>query len=414
MKEIFQEIFFIMRSNKLRTSLTGFAVSWGIFILMILLGFSNELRRMGEQNYSSTRQNTLTISGGRTSMVHNGLKKNRRIKVEAKDSVLFSTKFHPIVEGVTSVQDFNQMMKLGKKEVTTSLACVTPDYIDFANINVLYGRFINKIDIEERRKVLVMNKEVAKLFFGSEEAALGKEVELSKLKYTIVGVSSEKWNNKWSNNYMPITTRNVIYSQSRTYDNLTLMLGDVANLEEAEDIELVVRNRAANIYNFNPEDKRGVWIRNNFKQYFESRSMGMGIYIFTWIIGLGTLLIGVVGVSNIMLISVKERTREFGIRKALGAKPRSILFLVIIEGITITTIFGYIGIIMGAGLLELISLAMTSGGEKSASDFGAMGIQIDLNIVYLATTLLVISGVIAGLIPALKAVRIKPIDAMRG
>ena len=414
MKEIFQEIFFIMRSNKLRTSLTGFAVSWGIFILMILLGFSNELRRMSEHNYSSTRQNTLTLSGGRTSMVHNGLKKNRRIKVEAKDSALFSANFNPIIEGVTSMQDFNQMMRYEKKESTTSLACVTPDYIDFANIEMIYGRFINKIDIDQRRKVLVMNKEVAKMFFGSEQEALGKDVELSNLKYTIVGVSSERWNSKWSNNYMPITTRNVIYSQSRTYDRLTLMLNDIDNIEDAEKIELVVRNRAANIYNFNPEDKRGVWIRNNFKKYFEARSMGMGVYIFTWIIGLGTLLIGVVGVSNIMLISVKERTREFGIRKALGAKPRSILFLVIIEGITITTIFGYIGIIMGAGLLELVRLAFTSGGEKQVHDFGAMGIQIDLNIVYMATTLLIISGVIAGMIPALKAVRIKPIDAMRG
>ncbi len=412
MKEILQEIFYSMKSNKLRTFLTGFAISWGIFMLIVLLGAGNGLRNGTIENMRYMRENTMQVFGSLTSLPYKGMAQGRWIRFWESDSVYFNKQMSPQVVGVMPVKKlWSQQFAYGRNTHSGSIQGVMPDYGAYKPFDILYGRFINTLDMREQRKVLVLNRAVAGLLLRDVPLSdvVGKWVKLQGLSFRVVGVYEDAGNSGWSETFLPYTTLKQLFSGQDRVSTFTLLLDGVENKEEAEALTELARRQAAHHYQFDPNDRRGVWVWSMMENYFDQMAVSRGLMYFVWLIGLCSLMSGIVGVGNIMLISVKERTREFGIRKALGARTNSILGLVLVEAVVITSLFGYIGMVLGIGLLELINYILRSSNNEAFVNVG-----VDIPTVLQATLLLIVAGVLAGFIPAKRAVSIRPIDAMRG
>ena len=412
MKEILQEIFYSMKSNKLRTFLTGFAISWGIFMLIVLLGVGNGFRNGSIENMRYMQENTMRISGSSTSLPYKGMAKGRMIRFGESDSVYFNDQMSPHVVGTMPERMlWSQQFVYGRHAHSGSIQGVMPELGSYKYFDMLYGRFINTIDIRENRKVLVLNEIVAGLLLRGVPLSevVGKWVKLQGISFRVVGVYANANNSAWSETFLPYSTMKQLFSREDRLSTFSLLLDGVETKESAVALTDLVRQRAAYHYHFDPNDRRGVWVRNMMERYFDQMAVSRGLQNFVWLIGLCSLMSGIVGVGNIMMISVKERTREFGIRKALGARTNSILGLVLIEAVVITSLFGYIGMVLGIGLLELINQIVQSAGNKAFDS-----ISVDISTVLQATLLLIASGVLAGFIPAKRAVSIRPIDAMRG
>lgn len=415
MIDLIQEIYGTIKRNKLRTFLTGFAVAWGIFMLIVLLGAGNGLIHAFENSSGDMMMNSIKIFPGWTSKPYKGLKEGREIKLNETDLDI-TAGFTDNVISVGATLDQNGVnLSYKGNHVSLNLNGVMPNYPEVEFMEMVKGRFINALDMEQKRKVIVLHeKTIEMLFDGKETDAIGKYIKASGLAYQIVGVYKDQGNFSPSA-YIPYTTLKLIYNKG---DNLGTMIFTTKNLEtvEANDVfEADYRKAIGTHHSFDPTDRSGIWIWNRLKQYMQQQN-GLGILnTAIWVIGIFTLLSGIVGVSNIMLITVKERTREFGIRKALGAKPLSILWLIIAESVVITTLFGYIGMVAGIGVTEYMN---TVAGNQ-VMDAGVVSFTffenptVDLHIAIQATLTLVIAGTLAGFFPARKAVMIRPIEALR-
>jgi putative ABC transport system permease protein len=279
------------------------------------------------------------------------------------------------------------------------------------------GRFLNQLDMRERNKVIVLDKKIADLLF-KDESPLGKQVKVGKLMFKVVGVNSKKEQWGGSNAYIPFTTAQTVFNPNRKFYQITFTVEGLHTEAENDRFNESIRELMGRQLDFDPEDEQALWVNNAQKEYVETMKIFGGITFFVGIIGILTLIAGIVGVSNIMLVSVKERTREIGIRKAIGATPMAILRTIILESIFITTLFGYIGMMLGIGLTELINFVMMqSANAAAASDEPQMSVftnpTVDIGYALFATVVLIIAGVVAGYLPARKAVRVQPIEAMR-
>lgn len=418
MLDILQEIFQTLRKNKLRTTLTGLSVSWGIFILIVLLGAGNGLKNGVTSNFSDRATNRVAVSSGTTSMPHNGLKSGRDLKfaekeIKAIEEQLAETRM------VTARISSNQTISYGSEYGSYEIRGVMPAYHDIENliINSENGRFINQLDVNNTNKVIVLDKKIADLLFKNG-SALGKDVKVGKLMFKVVGVNSKKA--QWGSpiGYIPFSTAQLIYNPNKKFNQITFTVEGLNTKEDNEHFDNTLRSLMGRHLNFNPADKQALWVNNSQAEYIETQKIFGGITIFVSIIGLLTLIAGIVGVSNIMLVSVKERTKEIGIRKAIGAPPSSILKSIILESLIITTLFGYIGMLMGIGLTEIINFVMEQAANaKPATDEVQMSVfqnpTVNIGYAMFATVVLIIAGIIAGYMPARKAVRIKPVEAMR-
>jgi putative ABC transport system permease protein len=260
---------------------------------------------------------------------------------------------------------------------------------------------------------VVIDENTARKLFGVAELAIGKMVRLTNgVNFQVVGVTEAEYEDSRPSIFIPLATANVIYNPSGWVYDVSYELEGVETAEEAKAYSERLRGQLAQYYGYDPADQNAIWIANRIESYEQSKMIFNGISLFIWVIGIGTLIAGIVGVSNIMLITVKERTREFGIRKALGATPNSILGLVVLESLVITLIFGYIGMMMGVGLSELLCMFFPEGGGSSMQLTFLSNPTVDLGIVFSATMVLVVAGVLAGYMPARNAVKIKPIEAM--
>jgi putative ABC transport system permease protein len=267
------------------------------------------------------------------------------------------------------------------------------------------------MDMQEARKVIVLHKKTVAALFRNEPP-LGKYVVVDKVAYQVVGIYEEEEMGELPSIYIPLTTAAQIYNSSTgpNYNRLFFLLDGLTTMEANEAFELDLRQTMGRKHTFNPADRRAMWVWNRLKNYMQTMGMFSGIALFVWIIGIGTLIAGVVGVSNIMLITVKERTKEFGIRKALGATPFSILKLIVMEALLITGFFGYMGMVAGVGVTELANKILSQGGGEMKAFTNP---TVELPVVFTATAVLIISGVLAGYFPARKAVKIKPLEALR-
>ncbi len=399
-----QEIFSTIRKNKLRTFLTGFSVAWGIFMLIILLGSGKGLENGVTKQFEQDATNSIWVYRGQTSMPFKGLKPGRRIKFTNEDYDISKRDIKNIDNVSSRLSIFQQRILSYKNEYGNfDIIGVHPGTKYLENVKVLEGRFLNDIDINSSRKAVAISTDVKKALF-KDQPFLGEYININKIPFKVIGLfedSSERDNQRV---YIPVSTAQKIFTGGTEIQNLAFTTGD-ADVKESLEIEDEIRNSFASRHKFDKEDQRAIFINNNVEQFTQFQNLFKGIRMFVWIIGIGTIIAGIVGVSNIMLIVVKERTKEIGIRKAIGATPRSIIGLVLLESILITSFAGYIGLVLGVGLLELIS-------PHIQSDFFTNP-EADFRIAVSATILLILSGALAGFVPARKASSIKPIEALR-
>lgn len=417
MHDIFAEILATAKRNKLRTALTGFSVAWGIFMIIFLLGAGNGLINAQMQQSNRFMDNSMMVGGGMTTKAYDGLKEGREIQLNDKDIDVTSNEYPNIVDDVgATIQQQGNSVSLGENYVSTQMQGVYPNEIRINKKEMLHGRFINDIDLKERRKVIVMGSDDTKeLWGGNIKDFIGKHVNVGKMAFMVVGIYKSDKSGRNTSIYTPFTTFRTIYNKGDKTDRIVFSFHGLPTEKANEEFEKNYLARLNGNHRAAPDDEGAIWIWNRFTQ---SMQMNTGIGIIQtalWIIGLFTLLSGIVGVSNIMLITVKERTREFGIRKAIGATPWSILKLIIIESVIITTFFGYVGMLLGVAANEYMDATIghttVNSGVFEATMFLNPTVGIDVCIE--ATLVMIIAGTIAGLIPARKAAKIRPIEALR-
>ncbi len=411
-----QEIIATIKKNKMRTFLTGFSVAWGIFMLMILLGSGNGLSRGVAENFMRDAVNAMWIWTGRTTIPYKGLKEGRQVQLNNDDYLQVKK-----LEGVGAISGRYNMPgnKLAYNNEFGNYTIVTcqPDLQEVEQLIITKGRFINQIDVSETRKSIVLGKDIYDALF-KEEDPVGKYIKVNNVPFKVIGICQEPGTTRNRNAYIPVSTAQKIFNGSNRLHNLALTLNG-STLAESQKIEDEIRATIARKHTFDPKDENAIGMFNKLEAYLQTMKIFQAIRIFIWIIGIGTLIAGIVGVSNIMLIIVKERTKEIGIRKALGASPASVIGLVLLESVLITTIAGYIGLTLGTGLMEGINLVVEQSYAASAATNGGQGDvvfrnpTVDIGIAVSSTLILIIAGAFAGYIPAKRAARIKPIEALR-
>ena len=416
MIDLLEEIWATVRRNKLRTALTGFAVAWGIFMLIFLLGAGNGLINATENNSGRFLDNSMSVGGGTTSKEYKGLKEGREIQLQDKDITSTRQKFSVNVDSVEAqIRHAGATITYGENYLSTEIDGVAPLHARINKIEMLHGRFINDVDNSQQRKVIVLNEDQAKELNERDPAALvGQYVKMDSLAFRVVGITQSNQNGMNTSAYLPFSTLRIIYQMGDKVDNINFSFHGLQTEADNEAFEKRYKATLNANHDAAPDDEDAVWIWNRFTQAMQM-NMGMGIIRKAlWIIGLFTLMSGIVGVSNIMLITVKERTREFGIRKAIGATPASILRLIITESVIITTFFGYIGMLCGIAANEYMDA--TIGHEQvDAGLFKAtmfLNPTVGFDVCIEALVVMVIAGTLAGLIPARKAARIRPIEAL--
>jgi len=407
-----QEIFATIKKNKMRTFLTGFSVAWGIFMLMILLGSGNGLSNGVANNFMNDAVNAMWIWRGETTIPYEGMKTGRPIQFHNDDQEIVQ-KVSGV--GVSSGRYFmgnTRYSYLKESGEYTTITC-QPALKDVENLSLSEGRFINDLDIIQKRKVVVIGTDIKTALF-KDSVALGEYVNINMVPFKVVGICTEPGSTRNRNAYMPLSTAQMIFSGSNKLHNLALTI-NATTLEESQAIEEQIRNVLGKQQKFSPKNEGARGLNKKLENYIQTMKIFQAIKIFIWIIGIGTLIAGIVGVSNIMLIVVKERTKEIGIRKAIGASPSSVIGLILLESIMITTIAGYIGLVLGTGLMEMINYFMmqSAGPATDQSETIFMNPTVDINIAIYSTLLLIVAGAIAGYIPAKRAASIKPIVALR-
>ena len=433
--DFWSEIFMALRRNKLRTILTGFAISWGIFMLIILLSVGNGLKNSVNTNFADRAKNTYTIWSSETELPYKGHKANRWITLTDKDIEYLENQLYHVDE-VSPVFSKGGTLIFEDKSKSVQVEGVKPIYKDIEGIKIKEGRFVNENDMKTKAKVIVIDKITADLIREKinsdkerkntvnvrktrkskkkEVSILGQLVMINDINYTIIGVfEGQMWGNM-GQCYAPFSTMQQIYNVNNRYYQLSFTTKGLETKEDNENFRKELKRNLALLHEFSPDDQRGVWIDSSMLNALETNKIFNTINVFIWVIGIAMLISGVVGVTNIMRITVKERTVEIGIRKALGAKPRSILMSIVMEALIITTVFGYIGMFVGMGLMEIVNKILeTANAGKGASEVAVfLNLSVDIKIVLMATLVLIISGVIAGIAPAWKAVNVKPIEAM--
>lgn len=399
------EIYYVVRNNKLRTFLTAFSVAWGIFILIILLGAGRGLRNGAQQQFASDATNTIWIDGGKTTMAHNGYQPGRQIRLTNEDMDVIVKKMKGIeLKSGTAQGHMMKNMRYGNKKASFMVRSGHSDHNRLENLSVTAGRFLNENDMQQYRKVCVIGEPVKETFFSKEEA-LGKYIDVAGIPFQVVGVFKDPGRGDMDRIYIPVTTSQKVFNGQNYLDVIWLGTGDLS-VEQgsalAEDITRVLAAR----HSFNPEDRNAVSAYNNRENFERIMNMLSSISIFIWIIGIGTIVAGVVGVSNILMISVKERTKEIGIRKALGANPFSIVSLILQESLIITALSGYTGLVLGVLVLELFKKYVPD------SDF-FKNPEVDFTVAVSATLVLMIAGLLAGFFPAMRAASIQPVVALK-
>ena len=421
MRDLLQEIWESLRRNKVRTCLTGLAVAWGIFMLILLLGAGNGLLNAFLSDGDGFASNTMMVGGGRTSKPYAGYKQGRRIQISEKDMDLLRQE--PFSEKVdlisTSLSRSGYTMTYGRRYFNNVLLYGTyPGDAEMNRVKMEAGRFINEKDIKDKRKVIIITHMHAKNFLvgGTDyDRLLGQKVKVGNLTFTIIGVRHGAENEDDRDLFVPYTTVKSIFGLGDEVDDITFSFHGLTTEAESDAFEEQVRASFNAAHRAAPDDSRAVWIWNRFSQNLQMEKASGILMKALWIIGLFTLVSGIVGVSNIMLITVKERTHEFGIRKALGARPGSILKLIVTESVLITAFFGYIGMLLGMAACQILDATV---GQSKVEIFGQSVKMLDNPTVGLGTALgativLIVAGTVAGIFPARQAAKVKPIEALR-
>ena len=406
------EIINSIRKSKLRTLLTGFSISWSIFMFIVLLASSNGAKNGVMSTFGSRNVNSLSMLGGSTSIPYNGFSDDRRIELDKKDFDLIDREVFEkgfISPCITTLGTGSY----GSNYTQVSLVGVYPDYTHINGIKIKdkQGRFISDLDMHNQRKVAVINQRLKEVLFQSGEA-VGEDIIINKLRFKVVGVYEEMASSDIEKAYIPFTTSQLLFYGGWGFSSLAFTLKNIETQKGNDQFINDLRARLGLLHQFAPEDEQAVDFVNKLHLYLQTIGIFQAVNVFIWVIGLGTLFSGIVGISNIMLITVRERTRELGIRKALGARPLSILKSIVMESVVITIIFGYMGLFVGIGISKLFGWFLDTN-DNIASLAIFENPSVDIFTALGAMILLVIAGVLAGYFPARLAVKIPPIEAMR-
>ncbi len=400
-----QEIFSTIKKNKMRTFLTGFSVAWGIFMLIILLGSGYGLENGVKKEFEGDAVNYLWVNPGITSMPYKGMKPGRFIRFTNEDHEMFK-----VVEGIDKSSARiniwqNNTIQYKSEYGNYDIIGIHPDYSDLERLTMTGGRFLNPFDISKYRKNAVIGTIVQDALFKDEDP-LGKYINVSGVPFKVVGTFDDPGGERDMRRvYIPVSTAQRLFNMGNRIQNFTLIMED-ATAEESKQMEEFVKQKLASKYKFDVNDRRAMNIFNTIENFQQFMNLFAGIRLFIWIIGVGTIIAGIVGVSNIMMIVVKERTKEIGIRKSMGATPWSIISLILQESILITAFAGYVGLVLGVAVLELVSSLLPP------ADYFANP-EVNIQVAIIATIILIVSGALAGFVPARKAASIKPIVALR-
>lgn len=419
MRDLFKEITSSLKRNKMRTALTGFAVSWGIFMIIALLGAGNGLLNALLSNDSDNLVSTMEVWGMETTKPYDGLKEGRPIDLDQRDVELTGNAvFADVVDDIAPIISNGAVLTLGKEYANGTLVGVYPEYAKMQKIRIQYGRMLNDLDLEEKRKNVVVPGSIAETLLGKEghnQELVGQTIKAGRVMLKVVGVTKTDKSSNDRECLVPYSMLNTIYAHNDKVDRITFSFHGLPDEESNEAFENRYKRAINSLHRADPTDAGTLYIYNSFVGNIQMHKAINIIQTALWIIGLFTLLSGVVGVSNIMLITVKERTHEFGVRKAIGARPGSILNLIISESIAITAFFGYIGMIFGMLACEIMNVTLArktlSLMDMELNIFKDPFVGVDVAIE--ATVVLIVAGIIAGLIPAVKASRVRPIEALR-
>ena len=415
--ELLTELWATARRNKLRTALTGFAVAWGIFMIIFLLGAGNGLINAVTQNSAKMLDNSMMVWGGLTSKPYNGLKEGRQVQLDDRDLDATRHEFAANIDEVgATVNRDNLTFSLGDNYYNTTLSGVYPNEATINKKEMLFGRFINDIDISQDRKVVVISRSLAEQLVSHDVAQLvGRYINVGDFAFRVVGIYKTEENSSDNSAYTAFTTLRKMYGMGDKAGNIVFSFHGLNTEQQNDNFEKQYTARINRNHQADPTDRSSVWIWNRFTQNMQMNKGMTLIRLALWVVGLFTLLSGVVGVSNIMLITVKERTREFGIRKAIGATPASLLWLIIAESVIITLFFGYIGMLCGIAANEYMNATIGHTVVDSGLFKATMFVNptVGLDVCFGATAVMVVAGTLAGLMPAWRAARIRPIEALR-
>ncbi len=405
MIDLVNEIWQTLCTNKLRTFLTGFSVAWGIFMLIILVGMAKGVMTSFQDGGMAQSSNNIQIWNGFASMPYQGLKEGRFIDLKDKNLAAIEHENASHVSEVTAQLSPNSSVTLStpRDSKSKSYVGVFPSEINSQHLVMSEGRFINENDMNKMRKVVVLDRNTVQTLFGDTTNVVGRNVSINGLNFTVIGWYYHQWRN---NIYIPFSTARAINGYTDKLDQIRVGIKNVKTEEDGENVEKAIRTTLSKQNKFDPDDQGAVYTWNQFTSYLTNLKAMSILNITMWVIGLLTLITGIVGVSNIMFVSVRERTHEIGIRRAIGAKPANILIQVIVESVALTTVFGYIGILMGTIGTEIIAHAF------AGSDF-IKDPRVDITLALEVTAVLVVAGALAGLFPALKALKVKPVEALR-
>lgn len=405
MIDLANEILATLRHNKLRTALTGFAVSWGIFLLIVLLSVSQGLVNGMEAMFSRHDSQSMTIQGGFAHKPYKGLTDDRRIQLKERDLSLISGHDANVISRVSAeISSDTATISTTRDYVTGGYKGVYPTGLKDDGATLKEGRFINDNDVRQRRKVIVLHHENARNLFG-KTPPIGQLVKMSGLSFTVIGTYAHEWNKR---SYIPYSTARGLSGGSDAVKKITVGVKNISTVEEGTDVERSFFDILGKEHQFDSSDDSALWIWNRFNSNLKQTTASDMLKMAVWIISLLTMLSGIVGVSNIMFVSVRERTHEIGVRRAIGARPLSILKQIILESVAITTLFGYIGIVSGVAVAGVINHIATEGHMEFMKNP-----SVDLGVALQVTVVLIIAGALAGLFPALKSLKIKPVEALR-
>lgn len=408
--ERWQEIFDTIRKNKLRTFLTGLSVASGIFILVILLGFGQGMRNGIQKEFEQDATTSIEVWSGVTSVGYKGLNPGRRIQFTNENYESSSAIFNESIEFESSrffVSNTN--VNYGKESLVYSVQGVSNNYQFIENAGMIEGRFFNLKDEKEKAKVAVIGKKIRTDVFKDVDTPVGEYIQISGIPFKIIGVLKDNQEREEERIYIPITTAQMVFNGNNNIDNMFFTLPPSENFDEAVVQSINFKNNLLShlqqLHTVSPEDNSAVNVWSAMEEAKRYYTLTDNIKLFFWFVGICTIIAGVVGVSNIMLIVVKERTREIGIRKALGAKPWSIVGMILHEAIFVTAISGFAGLILSMALLEIV-------GPHIEIDYVANP-SVNFTVAFTTVIVLVIAGTLAGFFPAWRAASVHTIEALR-
>jgi len=410
-----QEILFTLKHNKLRTALTAFGVFWGILMLVLLLGAGRGMEKAFSQDRYNDVPDSLFFFPGTTSIPYKGLPVDRRITFTDEDLINIKQQV-PEARFISSEINIRSMFGVpivvtyGNKVGSFDVLGVGDQFFNIKEkMQFNDGRRLNRLDSDQYRKVVVIGTHVSERFFDTPEESIGKEIQINGIMFRIIGLFYDQGNQGRMSDriYMPMSAFKKAFGGGENISIISARPKEGVDGIALEEKILAVLRQSHFIA---PNDLNAVWVANKARNAQQIKSMFSGLNAFIWLVGIGTLLAGIVGVSNIMIITVKERTREIGIRKALGAHPQAIVLSLLFESVLVTSVAGYAGLVIGVATLEGVAALLTKMNIELPY---LQQPEIDLQVAISALIVLIIAGMLAGLMPALRAARIMPIEAMR-